>query len=222
MTAPRLVLQLDFDGTLTEVGVTEAIMERFLGPEWTQQIEAASRVLHGDPSSPALLDALKAAARHLIASEPECVAYALQHAPPRRGIDEMIATAERLGFECHVVSYGLDFYVKHYLRSVLNDVSIHCGETQRDKDGLQVQYRGPDGHPLTASWKQTWIDHFLGLGAEVVYAGDGSSDIAPAQSAATVFARDALLRGMPPSYAGRLLPFETLHDISRGLEEVYS
>lgn len=224
MRPTDLILQLDFDGTLTHADVNEALFRHFGGEEWSARIEAASHELRRDPSSPALVRTLQAASKALTVSEAECLAYAKRRAPPREDIGRLVGVALENGFEVHVVSYGFDFYVLDYLRDarVNERVEVHCGETSRREDGgIDLRYVGPHGEVVTHDWKMRWTRHFLQRGAHVVYAGDGGSDIAPAQHCNVVFARDALLRGMPREYHGILRPFETLNQIARGLEELY-
>jgi 2,3-diketo-5-methylthio-1-phosphopentane phosphatase len=219
---PPAILQLDFDGTLVHGDINEALFQRFAGEEWANRIEAASHELTRDPSSPALIAALQAGARALGASDAECLAFAEGNNPPREGLAELIETAKRLDLECHVVSYGFDFYVGHYLRQagVEDDVAIHCGETSLDGSGRNLRYIGPDRAEVSSDWKMLWTRGFRERAATLIYAGDGGSDLAPAQLCDIVFARDRLLERLPASYKGTLRPFETLHDITRGLEEL--
>lgn len=222
MTSRRLVLQLDFDGTLVHGDVNEGLFRRFVSEEWTDRIEAASRELRRNPSSPALIDALKEASAHLEATDAECLAFAVANNPPRDGLTELIATAQRFGMECHVVSYGFEFYVRHYLRLAGVDagLQVHGGETSPGRTGRLLRYLGPESLDVAFDWKMVWTREFRGRADTLVYAGDGGSDVAPAQLCDVVFARDVLLRNMPPSFKGTLRSFKTLHDIAKGLEEI--
>jgi 2-hydroxy-3-keto-5-methylthiopentenyl-1-phosphate phosphatase len=218
-----MLLQLDFDGTLAHGDVNEGLFRRFVGEEWTARIEAASHDLRRDPSSSSLINALKEASGHLNASNEACLAYAAANNPPRAGLPELIEAAQRLSMECHIVSYGFDFYIRDYLRQagVGSTVAVHCGETVATQSGRQLRYVGPSGEEVAADWKLLWTRQFRARADVLIYAGDGGSDVAPAQLCDVVFARDVLLRDMPPSYTGTLRSFESLHDIVRGLEELY-
>ncbi|HEU0074083.1 MAG TPA: 2,3-diketo-5-methylthio-1-phosphopentane phosphatase, partial [Dehalococcoidia bacterium] len=87
--------------------------------------------------------------------------------------------------------------------------------------GRLLRYTGPAGEDVSADWKVLWTKAFRERAESVVYAGDGGSDVAPAQLCDVVFARDRLLNLMPEAYAVTLRPFETLHDIARELEELF-
>jgi len=217
------ILQLDFDGTLVHGDVNEAMFRRFTGEEWNSRIEAASQELARDPSSPALIDALKEASTRLAASDEECLAFALENNAPREGLPDLVETAKRFGMECHVVSYGFEFYIRHYLEiaGVEREIEVHGGETERSPTGRLLRYTGPQGEDVAADWKIRWTKVFRERGETVVYAGDGGSDLAPARLCDVVFARDRLLSLLPAASPVALRPFETLHDIARGLEELF-
>jgi 2,3-diketo-5-methylthio-1-phosphopentane phosphatase len=222
LTSRRVVLQLDFDGTLTERDVNEVLFLHFLGLEWSERIERASHAFRTDPSSPALINTLQEATAQLSQGDEECMAYASRSVALRPGLQELIETAEELGIERHIVSYGFDFYITHYLRQagVERRIQVHCGETAWTAGSRSLTYLGPDGSPLQRDFKMLWT-RFLRRKADVlVYAGDGGSDVAPSLLADVVFARESLLSGMPSSYAGTIQPFETLHDVARGLREL--
>ena len=223
MKTRHAILQLDFDGTLVHGDVNEALFRRFAGEAWSSAIEAASQELARDPSSPALIDALKGASAGLAASDRECLAFAIGNNPPRDGLPDLIETARRFGMECHVVSYGFEFYIRHYLEmaGVEREIEVHGGRTAGSPTGRLLRYTGPAGEDVSADWKVLWTKAFRERAESVVYAGDGGSDVAPAQLCDVVFARDRLLNLMPEAYAVTLRPFETLHDIARGLEELF-
>jgi HAD superfamily phosphoserine phosphatase-like hydrolase len=224
VTPRTAILQLDFDGTLVHGDINEGLFRHFVGEEWTARIEAASHELRRDASSPALIDALKEASAHLEATDAECLAFAMSNNPVRDGLPELIETALRFGMECHIVSYGFEFYIRHYLRlaSVEDRVAVHGAETSSGTKGRLLRYTGPQGEDVAFDWKMRWTREFRERAGLLVYAGDGGSDVAPAQRCDLVFARESLLSGLPGSFHGTVRPFGTLHDVARGLEEVFA
>lgn len=213
----RGILQLDFDGTLAEGDVSTGILARYVSPEWSERVSAASRALAVDPDSPALVDTMVAGFAHLTGNRDEYLRFALEHHLARDGLPELIAAAERRGLECHVVSNGFEFYIREYLRraGVESSVSVHTGSEAQDGS---LRYLGPEDEPVRGGFKARWTAHFLSRCPLLVYVGDGTSDVAAAQQASIVFARDSLLTGMLEGFAGTLQPFETLHDVALGLE----
>jgi 2-hydroxy-3-keto-5-methylthiopentenyl-1-phosphate phosphatase len=213
----RGVLQLDFDGTVVHGDVSTGILSEFAGPEWSDRVESASRVLLADPDSPALIDTMAAGFAALTGATADYLRFARRRHPARPGLQAVVDTAERLGLECHVVSNGFEFYIQDYLRAAGVDrrVELHCGAV--DAEGRLV-YAAPDGRPARGRFKVAWAEHFLGRHNLLVYAGDGTSDLDAGRLAGVVFARDSLLTGLSEDFAGTLRAFETLHDIARDLE----
>jgi 2-hydroxy-3-keto-5-methylthiopentenyl-1-phosphate phosphatase len=216
--SPSRILQLDFDGTLVEGDVSTAILARFAGPEWPRRVDAASHHLLEDPDSPLLIETMTEGFAHL-KGEPEAfLRYARESHPARPGLSQLIEAAAFYGFEVHVVSNGFAFYIEDYLRAagVEGRVSIHTGETTP----VGLVYRDAGGRPTLRRFKQGWAEHFQTTGAEVVYVGDGASDVAAALLASFVFARDSLLSRLTGA-ATDVRAFGDLHDVARALRELY-
>jgi 2-hydroxy-3-keto-5-methylthiopentenyl-1-phosphate phosphatase len=214
----RTILQLDFDGTLVKGDASTGILQRFAGAEWLERINAASRALLIDPNSTALIDTMTAGYAVLGTDFDAYVDYVHNYHPARPGLRHLLDTAEPLGIEAHVVSNGFEFYIRDHLRAagVEDRVALHTGAA----DGTALSYAAPDGTPLRNRFKDCWTEHLSRDGATVIYVGDGTSDITAASLCAIVFARDGLLTGLQGRFQGELRPFETLHDVARGLREV--
>lgn len=196
------------------------MLRHFAGDAWLPDLEAGLDALGRDPASPNWVDTLQRGCALVHASRAECLAYVRANFVARPGLAELVAAAERRGIEVHVVGFAFDLYVEDFLREagVLDRVSLHCGRVRETGDGLSLEYVGPRGAPVQRSWKETWADHFRRSG-ELIYTGDGRSDVGAAVRARLVFARDDLLASMPPSYEGVVSEFDTLLDVARGLDE---
>ena len=221
--ARRLILQLDFDGTVTHGDPSVGLLTRYGGPEWAQRIEEAGRAMLLDPGTPRLIETMQAGFDLLPPSSNECLDYARERFPARAGLGDLLAAADGLGISVEAVSYGFEFYILDYLRAAR---ATDCAIVRAGK-GLPggergLEYVGPDGRAVTSRWKERWAEHYRDSGAYVLYAGDGSSDVSAAGHAALVFARDALLQRLPSSYTGPVRPFEDLHDIASGLRRLFS
>lgn len=208
----RAVFQLDFDGTLVEGDASTGILSRFAGAVWPQRIEAASRAMRTQPGTPLLLQAMSQGYAALTGSREDQLAYARDAHPARPGLPQLITATESLGIACHIVSYGFEFYILDYLRAagVADHVVVHAGHDA----GHGLVYDDPEGHAASGNFKRDWTRHLRQRYGHLLYAGDGTSDIAAAELADTVYARDALLTGLTgTAYAGAIHPFESLHDI---------
>jgi 2,3-diketo-5-methylthio-1-phosphopentane phosphatase len=102
-------LLVDFDGTVTDVDVTDALLERFALPGWREierqwrEGQIGSRECMGRQI--ALLDA----------SRPQIDAY-LEAVGIDPAFAEFVATAQRAGHELKIVSDGLDYVIRTLLR----------------------------------------------------------------------------------------------------------
>jgi 2-hydroxy-3-keto-5-methylthiopentenyl-1-phosphate phosphatase len=219
----RSVLQLDFDGTVTEGDPSIGLLTHFAGPQWQARIEDAGAAMLADADSPGLIEAMQEGFALLPGSAEACLVHVRAHFPPRAGMRQLIETTRRLGIDVEVVSYGFELYILDYLRSAGVDGSVAVRAGRGEPGARQrLEYTGPNGRPVMNRWKELWAQHYRDCGASVIYAGDGSSDVAAARQAAIVFARDSLLQSLPPSYEGTIRPFEDLRDVSSGLQELFS
>jgi len=53
---------------------------------------------------------------------------------------------------------------------------------------------GPEGHVVDTEFKEKYVSKFINEGYEVVYIGNGTSDLSPAKGAQYVFATESLLK----------------------------
>jgi 2-hydroxy-3-keto-5-methylthiopentenyl-1-phosphate phosphatase len=223
--APRpAILQLDFDGTVVEGDASVGMLTRYVGKDWGRSFDEAMVTMRGDATSSALVDTMKRGCARLSPLDIDnCLRYARVHHPVREGLAELVTTAQELGLQVDICSYGFDFYISDYLRAagVLDPVTLRCGRTTPHGDGLALTYTGPNGEDISNNWKEAWAANYQRRGLAVAYVGDGRSDLVAALQAAAIFARDDLLSNVPPTYAGTLRSFETLSDVARGLRVLY-
>jgi 2-hydroxy-3-keto-5-methylthiopentenyl-1-phosphate phosphatase len=208
------VITLDFDDTVVLENTTRLVFERFAGPGW-RDFEAQ---YHGGLLS---VEAFNAAAIDLIdpaVSEEEVRRAVLAGATLRDGFLELLDWAHWHGWVVAVVSNGFDIAVDAVLdRAGVRRVVRHAGSTKRAYR-WRVRYLSPRGIEIASGFKLAYAQAFRAAGDLVVYAGDGSSDIAAAGLAHAVFARSTLferLRGARP----RVFAFETFHDVIATLDK---
>ena len=215
---PRTILQLDFDGTLVEGDASTGILEHFVGSEWPERISEASAKLRTEPDSTALIDTMTEGYAALGTDFEAYIAHVHERHPARPGLRELIDAATSLAMETHVVSNGFEFYIREHILTagVYERVAVHTGVAI----GTALTYSDPTGKPSHSRFKELWTGHFLRDAGRVIYVGDGTSDIAAASMCHVVFARDTLLSGLEGRYSDTLRPFDTLHDVARGLHEI--
>jgi 2-hydroxy-3-keto-5-methylthiopentenyl-1-phosphate phosphatase len=209
-----MIIQCDFDGTLTVEDMGFFLLDTFAKGEWRQWLEQyrANKITVGEFNSRAF-STLKTAKEELLAA-------IRSETRLRKGFHELVGYCREKGLRLAIVSNGLDFYINSILNDAgLGDVEAHAATTQFRPGGLKVQYIGPDSVPLDTDFKAAYTRLFLKEGYQVVYVGNGPSDANPASLSQHIFARDGLLeyckeRNLPCQ------PFDDLHDVIKGLESL--
>jgi len=209
-----MIIQCDFDGTLTVEDIGFYLLDTFARGDWRQLLEQyrENKITVGDFNSRAFAT--------VRAAKEEMLAATLSRAKLRDGFRELVDYCREKGFRLAVVSNGLDFYIASILNDAgLGDVETHAATSRFHPGGLKVQYIGPDGVPLDSDFKAAYTRLFLKEGYQVAYVGNGPSDANPASLSQHIFARDGLLeyckeKNLPCQ------PFNDLHDVIKGLESL--
>ncbi len=207
-----MIIQSDFDGTITEEDVSFVLLDTFAEGDWRKLFQQyrANKITVGDFNTRAFA-MVKASSEELLEAAREKVKL-------RNGLHNLVNYCQERGFRFLIVSNGLDFYIKSILEDVgLGNIEVHAARTSFHPDGLEVQYIGPDGSPLSSGFKEAYTKLFLKQGYQVVCVGNGPSDIFPAVHAQYVFARDGLLESCKEKKL-ECKPFDDLNDVVRGLK----
>jgi 2-hydroxy-3-keto-5-methylthiopentenyl-1-phosphate phosphatase len=212
---PRLVVLVDYDGTIAQSDVSDEVMWRHVARADWAPLEAA--YLAGEIGSRSLLTrqaALLPAASEVITSIGDDQALDLHFVP----FVEFLR-ARRVTIE--IVSDGFGFFVAPSLARVgVGDLPVFTAHTSFGADGVSVEF--PAGHPtcrVCGTCKRERILVHRREGRHVVLVGDGFSDLYAAGHADTVFAKDHLAelcadRGWP------YRPWRTFADVQAGVTEL--
>jgi 2-hydroxy-3-keto-5-methylthiopentenyl-1-phosphate phosphatase len=209
-----MIIQSDFDGTITEEDVSFALLDAFAQGDWRQLYEQyrQNKMTVGEFNSRAFA--------MVKASRDKLLEVARQEVKLRRGLHNLADYCQERGLRFLVVSNGLDFYIKAILGDAgLGNAEVYAARTSFKPEGLEVQYIGPEGTVLKKGFKEAYTKLFLKQGYQVVCIGNGPSDFPTAALAQHVFARDGLL-DMCKEKKLNCEPFDDLNDIVRGLEKL--
>jgi 2-hydroxy-3-keto-5-methylthiopentenyl-1-phosphate phosphatase len=207
-----MIIQSDFDGTITEDDVSFVLLDTFAEGDWRKLFQQyrENKISVGDFNTKAFA--------MVKASSEELLQVARDKVRLREGLHNLVAYCQERGFRLVIVSNGLDFYIKSILEGVgLGNIEIHAARTRFNAGGLEVQYIGPEGNQLNKGFKEAYTKLFLKQGYQVSYVGNGPSDIFPASLAQHVFARDGLLESCREKKL-KCKPFSDLNDVVRGLK----
>jgi 2-hydroxy-3-keto-5-methylthiopentenyl-1-phosphate phosphatase len=209
-----MIIQSDFDGTITEEDVSFALLDTFAQGDWRAlfQYYREHKIPVGEFNTRAFA--------MVKATRDELLRVAREEVRLRAGLQELIDYCQRRGFRFVIVSNGLDFYIDAIMKDAgLGDIETHAARTQFHPEGLEVQYIGPDNTPMLSGFKDVYTKIFLKEDPQLIYVGNGPSDVPPALHAQHVFARDGMLDGCREINL-KCTPFDDLNDIVRGLESL--
>jgi|TARA_Y100000310_G_C20677595_1_gene813990 2-hydroxy-3-keto-5-methylthiopentenyl-1-phosphate phosphatase len=209
-----LVVQCDFDDTVTVGNVSVAIREAFDLENWKEMEEEFVSGKYTVEESNIRQYA------GLTVSRQEIEEFVKGDVVVRYAFDEFAAYCAGTGVHLAVVSSGLEFYVSATIGAMgMDGVEIHAGHAEFTPNGIRVSYENPAGAPITNAFKDSYVAHFKSQGNTVVFVGDGLSDLGPARLADHVIARDGLADdmerlGLPYSR------FETFRDVGEHVERI--
>jgi 2-hydroxy-3-keto-5-methylthiopentenyl-1-phosphate phosphatase len=208
----KILVQCDFDGTITIEDASFAILDAYVPDKWRPLFEEyqQGKLTVGEFNS-TVFAMVKADKETLLQLVREKVSV-------REGFAEFIENCRLKDYRFAIVSNGLDFYIEDILgRFGFNDVEVHASNTVFTENGLIVRHRGPDGNYLDEDVKAAFTDYYLDHGYEVIYLGDGRSDIIPASKSHYVFATGSMIEycnSEKLSYT----PFHDFHQVVRVME----
>ena len=209
-----LVVQCDFDDTITVGNVSVAIRTAF-GPENWQEMEDDYHAgkLSVEESNIRQFGLVKAS-RH------EIEEFVRGDVVIRYAFDEFVDYCQGEGVRLVVVSSGLDIYVNAAIDVLgFDQLEVHAGATEVTPQGIRVWYSDPTGAAITVGFKDSYVSHFKAQGHTVVYIGDGLSDHAPAVLADYVIARDGLADHMD-SLGLPYYRFDNFGEVGKHVEEI--
>jgi len=184
----KILVQCDFDGTVTEEDISFFLLDAFAQGDWRQLLREYKehKISVGEFNTKAF--AMVKADKHKLLE-------ALKgNVKVRAGFHELVSYCLGKGFRLVIVSNGLEFYIRAVLKDLrLRNIEVYAAQASFHPEGMKVQYVGPDGKRLEDSFKEAYTQAFLKLGYRVIYIGNGDSDVAPAKYAHHVFATGDLL-----------------------------
>jgi 2-hydroxy-3-keto-5-methylthiopentenyl-1-phosphate phosphatase len=211
MSTVKILVQCDFDGTVTEEDISFFLLDAFAQGDWR-------RLLRDYKEHKISVGEFNTNAFAMVKADKHKLLEALKdNVKVRAGLHELVNYCLGKGFRLVIVSNGLDFYVEAVLKDLgLGNIEVYAARASFHPEGMKVQYVGPDGKRLEDGFKEAYIKSFLKLGYRVIYIGNGDSDVAPAEYAHHVFATGDLLAYCRENNL-KYKPFETFIDVVKEL-----
>ncbi|MGA3208343.1 MAG: MtnX-like HAD-IB family phosphatase [Syntrophales bacterium] len=186
---PRMLILCDFDGTVSTVDMGNEILNRFTDKGW-EEIDRA--YCAGEIGS-------RLAYTRVASFFTGSRAQMLEFVSSRERIDphflEFYRFCQRRGVDLKIVSDGLDFYIDAILKkNNLQDIEFFSNVTVfRDGDKLSIEFpRMNDKCEKCGTCKKDVLNNYRSNYDQVIYVGNGYSDVCPAKDADLVFAKEVL------------------------------
>ena len=208
----KTLVQCDFDGTITEEDVSFLLLDSFADGDWRQLFRIYQQ---GGMSVGRFNQEAFAMVR---ASRESLLKVARADARIRAGFGEFVDFCNQKDFRLVVVSNGLDFYIKELLNLIgMGGIEVLAARTHFHPEGLDVRYIGPFGNPVDDEFKKAYTESFLKEGYQVVYIGNGISDVSPARECHYVFATGDMLARFRELNLD-CVPFTTFRTVTKSLQ----
>jgi len=182
-----MIIQCDFDGTIISNNMSTLLRENFAPSIWHK--------LESDYLKGRLSVEKSNKIQFALIKEPKerLQTFARQHVSLRPGFLKFITHCKSNGIPFIIVSSGLDFYIQAVLEEIgLPDLEFYSAKTFFGDKGIEVSYYDPEGNPVDSGFKSLYLSRLKTRGGEVVYLGDGLSDLDAACEANHVFATGQL------------------------------
>ena len=200
----KRTLVVDFDGTITEQDLLDAIALAFGDEEVYREVDEGL-----DDHTLTLNEVLRREFEPVRAPLEDVQRWVLANVRVRPGFHEVVELARERGWRMVIVSSGFRELIEPVLeREGLSRLEILSNTVDPDPAGWKVRFRVSEtcevcGQPCKRSTAAALAD-----GTELVYVGDGYSDRCAAELADLVFAR----RGLASYLEERGVPFERFDD----------
>lgn len=211
-----MLILCDFDGTVTREDVTNLLWDRHGIPRWREKLLGG--YLSGAMSTLELMDV---GWRAINLPVEELLATARSGVVVRPGLERLLDTCRTHGWSFHVVSNGLDWYLREFLP---RDVPFTSYVASLDADGWRV--RLPAGYVLP-SGMDFKVHVLAGLraharpGVETVFIGDGRNDFPVARACDRIFAvRGSTLASLCATADVPCGEFDSFDEVTEAMENI--
>jgi 2-hydroxy-3-keto-5-methylthiopentenyl-1-phosphate phosphatase len=186
--AKNILIQCDFDGTVTEDDISCLLLDAFAKGDWRAINKQYSdgKITVGQFNERAF--------GFVRAGKKTMLNYLQDKVKVRPGFQKLVDLCQQKGIRFVIVSNGLDFYIRTILENMgLCNLEYHGAETRFHANVLKVRYIGPDGIVVDSGYKEKYVNQYLNEGYHVIYIGNGTSDLSAARGAHQIFATASLL-----------------------------
>jgi 2,3-diketo-5-methylthio-1-phosphopentane phosphatase len=212
----KALVVCDFDGTICTLDMGNSVLSHFTKKSWE---DIDREYIKGSIGS---REAYTKIAPEIKATPETLRKYVLKKAKIDSAFVKFYRLAQSKGVDVKIVSDGLDFYIQTVLEKYeLDDIEYFTNTLAFDGNNT-VSIDFPQMNLLCGRCgtckNKILNDHRL-MYKQIIYVGDGHSDICPSRLADFVFAKDVLLKSCEQDGRGAYAPLLSFGDVARYLKE---
>lgn len=186
---PPLAILVDYDGTIAQTDVSDALLAKFVTGEWEAHVAEYDAGLVGSRR-------LMAWEAGLIDADPSALLALAAEQPHDETFRPFAERALAVGIPIEVVSDGFGFFIGPALRALgLGQIPVATADMSFGAGGARMAF--PNGNPacfVCGTCKRDRVLAHQAAGRAVVFIGDGESDRYAAGYSDMVFAKRSLVR----------------------------
>ena len=210
----KIAIQFDFDGTITQEDVSFLLLDEYVGHKWRDYLEEymEGRIPVGTFNKKVfgMMKADRQTMTELVLNSEKVII--------RPGFLEILDYCYQKDYKAVIVSNGLTFYIDAILENLgVDGIEVHAAENEFNPEGMEVRYVGPDGNEIETCYKEAYTESLQKRGYDVIYIGNGNSDIYPAKRSIHTFATGDLLEKCHEEDLD-CIPFHDFFDVISGLK----
>jgi 2-hydroxy-3-keto-5-methylthiopentenyl-1-phosphate phosphatase len=177
------VVLCDFDGTVVKIDTCTLVLEKFARTDWRVFEE---RFEKGELT---LEECLQAQFSTVLASKSQMLEEVEKAASLRPGFVELTGYCKANGFPLILVSAGLDFIIKHFLKRQGLNCSLRICVPKAKFTERGIRFAFPRlRFASSVNFKDDLVSYYQKKGKKVVFIGDGKADYVAAKEADFSFA----------------------------------
>ncbi|MCL4517296.1 MAG: MtnX-like HAD-IB family phosphatase [Firmicutes bacterium] len=213
LAGKRVVILADFDGTVSMRDVQVSYLDKYARPDWRQ---AEAKILAEGKKSAHYLPVIYKGFR---ASREELLGFIDAEMRLDPDFPGFVAFCRDHGFHLEITSDGLDFYIRFLLAKYGVEVPFISNRADFGPEGVRLSHPYFNaGCGKCGSCKKSRLERLRGPETIIIYVGNLSTDLCPAQEADIVFAKAQLLSFCRQERIP-CIPFEGFADVRRTLEK---
>ena len=211
----NLLIQIDFDNTISFGHISEKLHQHFQTPQWTVILNNyKSNIISVEESN--ILSF-----KNCLVPYEQIKNYIESNIEFREGIEDFINDLKNIT-KLKIVSSGVDFWLSIALNKLqinLNKIEIICGKSTFTRSGINVQYFDSTGENIKKNFKFHYTKKFKEQGYKIIYIGDSETDLKSALISDYVFATDELQKILELEQIS-FFPFHDFKSVNNKIQEL--